>query len=98
MPYADPSGSFVHAALYSQLMLQVSQHLFPQQPFFDLSQDKRRIVDNETANLMLQARWKVDSKAFADSFAAPLAGVPEAPQGTILGSPVAESPMPGQFL
>jgi hypothetical protein len=100
MPYADPSGSFVHAALYSQLVLQVSQHLFPQQPFFDLTPDKRRIVDQETGNLLLQARWKVDSQGFAEFFGQqppPQAGGPEAPSGTILGTKPPESRPPGQY-
>src|SRR5258705_13635148 len=98
MAYADPSGSFVHAALYSQLVLQVSQQLFPSQPFFDLSPDKRRIVNNETSNLLVQSRWVVDSKAFADHFAtAQVGGGPDAPQGTVLGSPVAEIKVPGQY-
>ena len=100
MAYADPSGSFVHAALYSQLVLQVSQQLFPQQPFFDLSPDKRRIVDQEAGNLLLQARWKVDSQGFAAFFAQPAppqAGGAEAPPGTVLGSPVAEIKVPGQY-
>ena len=101
MAYADPSGSFVHAALYSQLLLQVSQSLFPQQQFFDLSQDKRRIVDQEAGNLLLQSRWKLDSQIFAAFFgqpSPPQAGGPEAPQGTVLGSPITEGKMPGQFL
>jgi hypothetical protein len=101
MAYADPSGSFVHAALYSQLVLQVSQQLFPQQTFFDLAPDKRRIVDQETGNLLLQARWKLDSHMFAGFFAQPApdqAGGKEAPAGTVLGSPVAEGKAPGQFL
>ena len=100
MAYVDPSGSFVHAALYSQLVLQVSQQLFPQQPFFDLSQDKRRIVDQEAGNLLLQARWKLDSQGFAAFFAQPapdqVAGK-EAPQGTVLGTPPADIKVPGQY-
>ncbi len=101
MAYSDPSGSFVHAALYSQLVLQVSQHMFPQQPFFDLSQDKRRIVDQEAGNLLLQSRWKLDAKGFAEFFAQPAPGqVPgsEAPQGTVLGIPLAEDKPPGKYL
>jgi len=99
MAYSDPSGSFVHAALYSQLVLQVSEHLFPDQKLFALSPDQRRIVNNETSNLLLQARWAVDSKAFADHFATvQVGGGPDAPQGTVLGSPVVEGKAPGQFL
>lgn len=100
MAYPQPSGSFVHAALYSSLLLQVSQQLFPSQPFFDLAPDKRRIVDTETGNLLLQARWKVDSQGFAEFFGQqppPQAGGPEAPAGTILGTKPPESKHPGQY-
>ena len=100
MAYVDPSGSFVHATLYSQLVLQVSQHLFPAQPFFDLSPDKRRIVDQEAGNLLLQSRWKVDSQGFAEFFAQPMppqAGQTEAPAGTVLGERPPEGRRPGQY-
>ena len=100
MAYTDPSGSFVHAAIYSQLLLQVSHQLFPAQPFFDLSPDKRRIVDQEAGNLLLQARWKVDSQGFAAFFgqpAPPQAGSQEASAGTVLGAPAAEGKAPGQY-
>lgn len=100
MAYPNPSGSFVHAALYSQLLLQVSQHLFPQQPFFDLSPDKRRIADMETGNLLLQSKWKVDSHGFAAFFAQPAppqVGSQETVPGTVLGSQPAEPKTPGQY-
>ncbi len=92
-----PSGSFVHAAHYASLWLQVTEHLFPGQKLFALSQDQRRIVDNETRNLLLQAKWIVDSQAFAEQFAAPPVGVPEAPAGTILGQKPPEVKAPGQY-
>jgi hypothetical protein len=37
MAYPAPSGSFLHATLYSSLLLQVSRELFPAQSFLDLS-------------------------------------------------------------
>lgn len=99
MAQESPSGSFVHSALYAQLMIQVSGQLFPEQTFFALSADQRRIVQAETSNLLLQARWQVDSKAFADLFAVAQAGGQEAPPGTILGransSPSASPPAKG---
>ena len=58
MAYTQPSGSFLHACAYSSLLLAVSREMFPTQPFFDLPPDKRRIVDLETGNLLLQSRWK----------------------------------------
>lgn len=100
MAYAHPSGSFLHATLYSSLLLQVSRELFPAQPFFDLSPDKRRIVDTETGNLLLQAKWKVDSQGFADFFAQPMppqTGGQEAPTGTVLGEKPPEGKRPGQY-
>jgi hypothetical protein len=80
MAYAQPSGSLLHATLYSSLLLQVSGELFPAQPFFDLSPEKRRIVDQEAGNLLPQSRWKMDSQGFAAFFgqpAPPQAGGPE---------------------
>jgi hypothetical protein len=100
MAYPQPSGSFLHATLYSSLLLQVSRELFPTQPFFDLSPDKRRIVDTETGNLLLQAKWKVDSQGFAEFFSQqmpPQAGGAEAPAGTVLGEKPPEGKRPGQY-
>ena len=99
MAYENPSGSFVHAALYAQLQIQVSEHLFPEEKLFSLSADQRRIVTNETNALLLQSRWQADSKAFAEQFAGPLAGMPEAPEGTVLGRPVGSSgsSVPGNY-
>ena len=83
----------MHAASFASLMLEVSQHLFPQHKLFELTPDQRRIVANETQNLLVQARWVVESKAFADLFATPLAGGERAPEQTSLGDPI---PKPGQ--
>ncbi len=83
---------FLHAAHYASLVFQVTDHLFPGQKFFGLSADQRRIVDNETTNVLLQARWKVESKGFAESFAFPQVGGEEAPSGTVLGEKPAEGP------
>jgi hypothetical protein len=68
-------------------MLQVSEHLFPDQKLFALSPDQRRIVQNETQNLLVQARWAVESKGFAELFSMPQAGVEMAPAETVLGDP-----------
>ncbi len=100
MAYAQPSGSFLHATLYSSLLLQVSQQLFPAQPFFDLSPDKRRIVDQEAGNLLLQSKWKVDSRGWAEFFgqpAPPQPGAEAAAPGTVLGEPPAPGRPPGQY-
>ncbi len=100
MAYAQPSGSFLHATLYSSLLLQVSRELCPAQPFFDLSPDKRRIVDAETGNLLLQAKWKVDHQLAAVSAAQRTLrslGSHEAPAGTVLGEKPPEGKGPGQY-
>lgn len=88
MPAPMLQARFMHAAIYASLMLDVSEHLFPDRKFFALSADQRRIVDNETANLLVQARWRVESKGFADLFAVPQLGVEVAPPGTVLGEPL----------
>jgi hypothetical protein len=91
MATPTPQPRFMHAASFASLMLQVSEHLFPQQKLFELSQDQRRIVLNETQNLLVQARWAVESKGFAEQFATPLVGAEMAPAGTILGDPLPKS-------
>jgi hypothetical protein len=88
------SGSFTHAALYALLLLQVGEHLFPGQRLFDLPPDKRRIVDMETGNLLLQFRWRVESRAFAGS---PDPNSEPAPAGTVLGSRPSVPDPPGCY-
>ena len=100
MAYAQPSGSLVHSLLYSSLLLQVSQHLFPAQPFFQLSPDQRRIVDTEAGNMLLQSKWKMDSRGWAEFFGQPAPqqpGAEAAAPGTVLGEPPAAGRPPGQY-
>ena len=85
---------FIHAVSFASLMLQVCDHLFPGQKLFALSADQRRIVDNETRALLLQARWIVESKGFAESFAIPQVGGELAPAGTVLGEKPSEAKAP----
>jgi hypothetical protein len=90
---------FLHAASFASLMLQVSEHLFPDKKLFDLSPDQRRIVGNETSNLLLQARWAVENKGFAELFATPQGGVEMAPDDTMLGDPLPRPSGPsGHFM
>ena len=91
---------FVHAVSFASLMLQVSEHVFPDQKLFSLSADQRRIVDNETRYLLLQARWATESKAFAEYFGTPLTTVEMVPEGTVLGEKPPEpkaTERPGQY-
>jgi len=84
--------------MYASLSIQVSEHLFPDQKLFALSPDQRRIVNNETQALLVQARWVVDSKAFADNFATvQVGGGPDAPKDTVLGEKTPEGRHPGQY-
>jgi hypothetical protein len=69
------------------MMLRVTEHLFPDVKFFSLSVDQRRMVINETQNLLVQARWTVESKTFADLFSVAPIGVEMAPLGMVLGEP-----------
>ncbi len=90
---------FLHAASFASLMLQVSEHLFPDQKLFALSPDQRRILANETSNLLLQARWAVENKGFAELFATPQMGVEMAPADTSLGDPPTKPSGPsGHFM
>jgi hypothetical protein len=95
-------GRFVAAAQYASLELSLCTHLFPNRPLFQLSQDERRMLLNETDILLLQARWRIESRWFAEHFAQPQTGVEMAPAGTILGekpgAPVTEAASTGQYL
>ena len=97
MAFKNPSGSFVHAAHYASLLIQVCEHLFPGSKIFALSQDQRRIVNNETRILLLQAGWVVDSKEFAEQFSIAQSGGQEAAPETLLGQIAGPSqpPNPG---
>lgn len=88
----------LHAASFASLMIQVSEHLFPQQKLFELSADHRRIVTTETQNLLLQARWIVESKGFAEQFAVAQLGGEMAPGDTVLGDPIPKSSSTGHFI
>jgi len=95
-------GRFVAAAQYVSTLLQVCSHLFPDRPFFQLSPEQRRILANETNYLLLQARWTIESKWYAEHFAQQQPGVEMAPPGTILGerpgTPTAGAASTGQYL
>ena len=61
---------FVHASHYASLLLQVSEHLYAGQTFFSLAQEHRINVHNQTHQLLMMARWQVESLGFATIFAA----------------------------
>ena len=93
--------NLVHAAAYSSLFLQMIEHLFPGRKVPALSEDERRIVQNETDNLLTRSKWRIESTVFANTF-----GIPQippgnvVPAGTVLGEPLAlpqAGKMPGQY-
>jgi hypothetical protein len=100
MPPLQPH--LIHAAAYSSLFLQMLGHLFPEQKVSALSEDERRIVQNETDILLMRSRWRLESVVFANTF-----GIPQqprenvAPADTVLGAPLAarggDSKLPGQY-
>jgi hypothetical protein len=94
MAIKNVSASFVHAALHAFLQVQLCEHLFPQKRPFELSQDQRRILVQETNNVLLQAKWQVNSTGFAAHFAGLLTDLPEAPPETILGEKLSPSENP----
>jgi|HubBroStandDraft_6_1064221.scaffolds.fasta_scaffold2787245_1 hypothetical protein len=79
--------TFLHAAVYSSLFLQMAQQLFPQQPYLVLSEDQRRVAQNETDNLLTRSKWRLESKVFQSSFGTPFPFPPDqaVPAGTVLG-------------
>jgi hypothetical protein len=72
-------------------------HVFPGQKFSALSQDQRLIVANEAEQLLVQARWRVESAQFAEWFATPQTPDLSAPVGTVLGEKPAAVKPPGQY-
>ena len=53
----------IHAVYYSSLCLQMIQDVFPGKRWIELSEDQRRMVQNETDNLLTRSRWRLTSPA-----------------------------------
>ena len=77
-------------------------HLFPGQKVPGLSEDERRIVQNETDNLLVRSRWRIESMGFVNTFGLPqLPRENVAPADIVLGAPPAEGAAarpPGQYV
>lgn len=78
-------------------------HLFPGKKVPALSEDERRIVQNETDNLLTRSRWRLESKVFLSSFGVPVPLPPDQviPDGTVLGpqtNPGGQGKPPGQYV
>jgi hypothetical protein len=80
-------GRFVAAAQYASVLLQMLPQLFAGQTWLALTDDQRRVLFEETSNVLLRSKWVIESKAFADKFALQPQGVEMAPPGTVLGDP-----------
>jgi hypothetical protein len=94
--------TFIHASAYSSLFLQVLEHLFPDRKLPALSEDERRIVQNETDNLLVRSRWRIESYVFVNQFEIPQQPATSvAPADTVLGAPPAPpeaTKPPGQYV
>lgn len=88
---------FSHAVEYASVLLQMVGHVYPGKGFTELSPDQRRIVANEAEQLLVQARWRVESAQFAEWFATPQTPPQSAPAGTVLGEKPVEGKPPGQY-
>ena len=94
--------TFIQSAFYSSLFLQVLDHVFPDRKLLALSEDERRIVQNETDNLLVRSKWRVESYVFVNQFAMqqqPATNI--APADTVLGAPPAPpepTKPPGQYV
>lgn len=88
-----------HAAEYATFLLRMTEHVFPGKHYTELSNDQRLLVVTAADQLLLHARWHVESAAFATLFATVGGQEPPAPGGTVLGDvlkagepPAAEQP------
>jgi len=95
--------NLVHAAAYSSLFLQMLEHLFPGRKVLALTEDERRIAQNETDNLLTRSRWRLESMVFLSSFGTPFPGPADQmiPAGTVLGPPTKPTDQgkpPGQYV
>jgi hypothetical protein len=94
--------TFVQAAAYSALFLDVLEHVFPDRKLLEISDDERRIVQNETDNLLVRSRWRIESYVFVNQFALqqqPPTNI--APADTVLGAlltPPDPTKPPGQYV
>ncbi len=61
-------STFIHAAVYSDLFLKMAGQLFPGVSYPALTDDQRRVAQNETDNLLLRSRLRVESKFFTGTF------------------------------
>ncbi len=78
---------FTWIAQHEALTLSVALELFPQQTFYALSDDQRRIVSHEVSALLVQSRAKIQSQAFHEYMA--MGAKP---------SEVKDDPAPGQYV
>ncbi len=75
------------AELYASLFLKVLENLFPERQLQNLSDDERRIIQNETDLLLARSRWRLQSDVFRPVLTMPSPTEPKIPNETVPGSP-----------
>ena len=94
--------TFLHSAMYSHLFLTMAQQIFPGIAYLALTDDQRRVAQNETDNLLTRSKLRIESKFFAGTFAFQNPDPSQvAPVDTILGAPEApktDTKAPGQYV
>ncbi len=78
-------ATIIIAELYASLFLKVLENLFPERKLQNLSDDERRIIQNETDLLLARSRWRLHSGAFRPVFEMPSPTEPKTPDGTVPG-------------
>jgi hypothetical protein len=95
-------NTFIHSAVYANTFLSMCSHLFPGVSYLALTDDQRRVAQNETDNLLTRSRLRVESKLFVNTFGfqnpdpslvAPADAVWGAPE-----APKADTKAPGQYV
>ena len=94
--------TFIHAHAYADLFLRMCQDIFPGVSYLALTEDQRRVAQNETDNLLTRSKLRIESKFFAGTFVFQNPDQSQvAPVDTILGAPEApktDTKAPGQYV
>jgi len=81
-------STFIHAAVYADLFLTMAQQIWPGVAYLALTDDQRRVAQNEVDNLLTRSKLRVESTFFVATFAFTNPDASQvAPVGTILGAP-----------
>jgi hypothetical protein len=96
-------STFIHAAVYSDLFLHMASQIFPDVAYLALSDDQRRVAQNETDNLLLRSKLRMESRMFSTNFAFQNPDQSQVtPADTVWGAPLevpkADAKAPGQYV